>query len=156
VVARSRQNKEALVKRPLAAAVAAIIALTVLAAPAAALTPTQRIAKLERLVNTQQKTIKKLQKDVKSANEVGAASLLFGICGAAITADALQSTWSTVNQVAGHVVIGTQSPVGDAAVCSRLQVSRPAQVPPTIGPFEQLMRLVTSSTAARLSFSVFG
>ena len=141
--------------RLLAAAVTLVLATAVLAAPAAAVSPQVRIAKLERTVRTQQKQIKKLQADVKSANELGAAALLFAVCSTAITADALQSTWTVLNQVPGHPVIGTQSPVGDAAVCSRLQVSRPAQVPPNIGPFEQLMRLVTASNAARLSFSVF-
>ena len=142
--------------RLFAAAVAVVMATAVLAAPAAAVSPQARIAKLERTVKTQQKAIKKLQKDVKTANELGLLAAAFAVCSTAITADALQSTWTILNQVPGHPVIATQSPVGDAAVCSKLQVSRPAQVPPNIGPFEQLMRLVTTSAAARHAFSVFG
>ena len=127
-------------KRLFAAPVAVVLAVAVLAAPAAALTPNQRIAKLEKRVTTLEKQNKTLKKQAADAMDVGVAALAFSVCSTAITADAL-------NQVPGHSSIGTGSAVGDAAVCSRLQVSRPAAVPPTISPFEQLMRLVNTPSA---------
>jgi hypothetical protein len=143
------------VNRLIVAAVAVVLSVAVLAAPAAALTPTQRIAKLEKRLAALEKKNKTLTKQVSETRDGVGAVLAFGVCTAAITADAFQSTWTILNQLPGHTTIGTSSPVGDASACSRLQVSRPAQVPPTIGPFEQLMRLITASNAARLSFSVF-
>ena len=134
-------------KRLFAAPVAVVLAVAVLAAPAAALTPNQRIAKLEKRVTTLEKQNKTLKKQAADAMDVGVAALAFSVCSTAITADALQATWTVLNQVPGHSSIGTGSAVGDAAVCSRLQVSRPAAVPPTISPFEQLMRLVNTPSA---------
>jgi hypothetical protein len=130
------------VKRPLAAVVAAAVVVGTAAAPAAAATPTQRIAKLERQVKTLQRQNRTLTNQVRTAREGVSAAILFAVCSTAITADAFQATWNVVDQVAQRTVFGTQQPVADRAVCSQLQVPRPAAVPPTVSPFASLLRLI--------------
>jgi hypothetical protein len=144
------------VKPLLAAAVAAAILVggVAAAAPASAATPTQRIAKLERQVRTLQRQNRTLTRQVREADEVGGAALLFAVCSTAITADAFQSTWNIIDQLSqptlSRTFFGTQLPVTEP-VCSRLQVPRPAQVPPRIDPFSQLMRLVNGPLTSLLN-----
>ena len=129
-------------KRPIAAAVAAAVLVGVAAAPAAAATPTQRIAKLERQVKTLQRQNRTLTNQVRTAREGVSAAIIFAVCSTAITADAFQATWNVMDQVAQRTIFGAQQPVSDRAVCSQLQVPRPASVPPTSSPFASLLRLI--------------
>jgi hypothetical protein len=141
-IAHSSDYEGGLVKRPLAAAVAAAVVVGTAAAPAAAATPTQRIAKLERQVKTLQRQNRTLTTQVREAREGVSAAILFAVCSTAITADAFQGTWNVIDQVAQRTVFGGQQPVSDRAVCSSLQVPRPATAPPTINPFASLLRLI--------------
>ena len=128
-------------KRVIAAAVSAVVLVSVGAAPAAALTTNQKLNQLTKRVTALEKANKKLKKQIADTNDVAVASLFVGVCGLGVTADALESTWGTINQVAGRTVIASQSPVQEPA-CSRLQVPRNVVVPPNIDAFAQLLRLV--------------
>ncbi|MBD0329010.1 MAG: hypothetical protein ICV64_02765 [Thermoleophilia bacterium] len=146
-------------KRSLAAGIAATLAVAALAVPAPAATPNQRIAQLERqmraqqrLVRTQQREITRLKRQVTETRDVLLGTLLFSVCSTAITADALMSTWGTINQVEQRTVVGPQAPVSDPA-CSRLQVPRTQQVPPSLNAFAQLLRLVNQPFSAFSAFS---
>jgi hypothetical protein len=127
------------VKRPLAACAAAALLLGIPAAPAAAATPTQRIAKLERQVRTLQRQNRTLTRQVREARELGIAAGQVAICATAITADAFQSTWTVIDQVAQRTIFGPQSPLQEP-VCSGLRVARPQPVPPSVSPFASLLR----------------
>ena len=133
-------------KRVIAAAVSAVVLVSVGAAPAAALTTNQRLNRLEKRVTSLEKANKTLKKQLKDASDVGIAALFLGVCGLGVTADELQGTWATINQVANRTVIASQPPVQEPA-CSRLQVPRSVSVPPTIDAFTQLLRLVNPFVA---------
>jgi hypothetical protein len=136
------------VKALLAAAVAAALMVAASPAPATGATPTQRLAKLERQVRTLQRQNRTLTRQLREANEGVTAAIFFSVCSTAITADALQSTWGVIDQISqptlSRTFFGAQTPVQEP-VCSRIQVSRPQPVPPTISPFVSLLRLVNRS-----------
>ena len=126
-------------KRLIPATLVAAVAL-VLAAPAQPATPTNR--QLARQIKTLQKQVKTLQKQVKAADLHAAVAIVYAGCSTAVTADALQGTWTVVDQVNGAPIFGTQTPVNDYTVCSSLQITRaPTQVPPNISVFNSLLAL---------------
>jgi hypothetical protein len=139
------------VKALLAAAVAAALMVAASPAPAPAATPAQRIAKLERQVRTLQRQNRTLTRQVREATELGVAAAQVAFCATAITADAFQSTWSVIDQVAQPTVSRTffpgQVPVTEP-ICSRIGVSRPQPVPPTVSPFASLLRFINQPFAA--------
>ena len=132
----------------LAAAIAAALVAGTAATPGSAATPTQRIAKLERQVRTLQRQNRTLTTQVREAREFGLAAGQVAFCLTAITADALQSTWNVVDQIAQPALSRTffpaQVPVNDP-ICNRIGVSRPQPVPPTVSPFVSLLRFVNQS-----------
>jgi cell division protein FtsB len=107
---------------------------------------TRRVAVLERKVKT-------LQKQAAVTQSVVGALTFWSVCSAAVTADALQGTWLTIDQLsaatqAGRTYFGPQTPVDDtvagAHACNVARVARPGQVrvPPTITPFISLLRVL--------------
>jgi hypothetical protein len=138
--------------------VALLVGLAAFAAGAwSAAPPSPAEKKLQRDVKTLQGQVKTLQGDVKklksrvtNEEDVTVASLLFGMCSTAITADALQGTWQEVDQLsaatqAGKTYFGPQVPVSDLvagqSVCQALRVPRSQALPPT-----------TASSTALLAF----
>ena len=103
---------------------------------------------------------KSLTKDVaaltKASNNIAGlalTSLLFGACDAALTADALQGTWQTFDQVTaalqnGTVYFGAQTPVDDTFLvpetnaCATLKITRTQALPPTVGNIAALLLLL--------------
>jgi hypothetical protein len=135
-------------KSLLAVAVAAALVAATGTAPASAATPTQRIAKLERQIRTLQRQNRTLTTQVREARNLAVAAGQVAFCGTAITADAFQATWSVIDQIAqpavGRTFFSTQVPVNEP-ICSRIGVSRPQPVPPTVSPFVSLLRFVNQS-----------
>ena len=124
--------------------------LLVGAAPASPATPTQRqVAALQKQVKTLQRQVRTLQTQVRDARAGALAGQYLGFCIAAVTADALQSTWAVVNQVAGRAVVAPSPAVNDRGLCSQVfRVQRQSGVvPPTISPFNSLFALLTPSRA---------
>src|SRR5262249_51818102 len=128
-------------------------------------TPTEKrlLAEVETLqvkVNKLQTDDKSLTKDVAAIKKaipdiagVAVSSLLFGACDAALTADALQGTWPTVDQVTaalqnGTVFFGAQPPVDDTILqsgttaCAALHITRTQALPPTVGNVAALLLLL--------------
>lgn len=142
-------------------AIAALVAVGLLlvgAGSASAASPVEKkIAALQRQMNTLekqnaslQKQVTKLKKDVTTAQDVGIASLQFGICLAAITGDALQNTWTVINQVAGRTIFAAPATLSDQGVCLSNRIQRqPTQVPPTIAPLNSLLNLLNGSLLPR-------
>jgi hypothetical protein len=103
---------------------------------------------LQAKVKTLQADVKKLTTRTGDAEEVAGASIVLGLCSAAITADALQGTWQVADQLsaatqAGKTYFGPQTPVNDTfggtSMCGAVGVARSQAVPPTIAPFTTLL-----------------
>lgn len=98
---------------------------------------------LQRQVATLNKQVKKLQKDVKDANDLALGTLAYTVCLSGLTADALQGTWQAVDQrevsQARATVFGAQSPISDANACQQgFNVARSHSLPPTVASFTAL------------------
>jgi hypothetical protein len=136
------------VKRLIAACFAGAL---IFAGVASAATPAQRIAKLEKQVGTLTKTIKTQTKQIKQLQNLVAGALYIETCLAATTADALQSTWTTIDQAAGTTLFGPQQTISDANTCNPLQITRQGiRNPPTASVFSALTSLLSTSKAFRL------
>jgi hypothetical protein len=125
-------------KRVLVTALIALVTLAV-AAPAPAAGPT--LKSLERQVKALQKDVKTLKAQVKEARAVAATALVYGACSTAATVDALQGTWTFLDQK--HATgFGPQTPVSDFQTCQPLRITRaPTQVPPNTSVFNSLLAL---------------
>ena len=119
-------------KRLITATVVAAVAL-VLAAPAQPAGPSNR--QLARQIKT-------LQKQVKVVDLHAAIAVVYAGCATAVTADALQGTWTVIDQVNGTPIFGPQVAVSDFDTCSALEVTRvPTQNPPNVSVFSSLLAL---------------
>ena len=125
-------------KRVLVTALIALVTLVV-AAPAPAAGPT--VKSLARQINAMKKDIKTLKAQVTQARAVAATALVYAGCSTAVTVDALQGTWTYLDQK--HATgFGPQTPVNDYQTCQPLQITRaPAQVPPNTSVFNSLLAL---------------
>jgi hypothetical protein len=133
------------VKRIIAACFAGLL---IFAATASAATPTQRITTLEKKLKTLTTTVTKQQKTIKTLTNVLDATLAIEFCLIGVTADALQGTWTTIDQASGTSVFGPQQTISDANACSALKIARQGiRVPPTTSIFSALVALVTSRNA---------
>jgi hypothetical protein len=145
-----RNNMKILIAAALAAALL-VAAAPVSAAPSLA----KKVAALQTQVNaikkqnaTLKKQVAKLQKDDTAVKEGVSAAIVFSGCLAAVTADAFQNTWSGTNQATVKTTFNAPGTVGDPGLCTELRVLRqPAQVPPSIYPFNALLTLFTGRTA---------
>jgi hypothetical protein len=135
-------NREVEMKRLIASTVVAAVAL-VFAAPAQPAAPSN--AKLARQIKTLQKQVKTLQKQVKQTQLVAAVSFVYAGCSVAVTADALQGTWTVIDQVNGSPIFGPQVAVNDFGVCALLDFKRAStQVPPNVSVFNSLLAVFSS------------
>lgn len=114
-------------------------------APAQAATPTNR--QLARQIKTLQKQVKALQAQVRQAREFALVSVVYSACGLAVTADAFQGTWATIDDVsnratAPRTIFGPQTPVNDYQTCGALRITRtPGQVPPNMSVFSSMLAI---------------
>jgi hypothetical protein len=132
-------EREVEMKRLITATVVAAVAL-VLAAPAQPAGPSNR--QLARQIKTLQKQVKTLQKQVKQADLHAAIAVVYAGCSTAVTADALQGTWTVIDQVNGSPIFGPQVAVNDFGVCNALEITRaPTAMPPTVSVFNSLLAL---------------
>lgn len=132
--------------RRLVIAPLALTAALVLAAPAPAITPTER--KLLRDVKVMKKQIKTLQNQVRQAQSLAAAAIVYSGCSTAVTVDAFQGTWAVIDDVSNKTTVprtwfGPQQPANDFQTCSALRITRaPTQVPPNATIFNSLLALL--------------
>jgi hypothetical protein len=122
--------------------IVAVLALTV-AAPASAKQPT--LKSLQAQITVLQKKVKKLQAAQKVDRNIAVAGIVYTGCTAAVTADALQGTWMTID---GYVtgtshpaLFGTQTPVNDYQVCSQgFNITRSKNaVPPSVAVMQAVL-----------------
>jgi hypothetical protein len=125
-------------KRVLVVALISLVAVAVVApAPASG----QTIKSLARQIKALQKEVKTLKAQVTQARAVAATALVYGACSTAVTVDALQGTWTFLDQK--HATgFGAQTPVNDYQTCQPLRITRaPGQVPPNTSVFNSLLAL---------------
>ena len=124
----------------------------VLAAPAAAATPTERklarqIKVMQRQVKVLQGQVKKLRADMREVQGISASALVFSACSTAATADAFQGTWETIDGLNAATGRPDQypapTPIADPLnSCQLLEVQRqPGAVPPTTNVFAALLNI---------------
>ena len=112
----------------------------VVAAPAPA--SGQTVKSLARQVKALQKEVKTLKKQVTAAQELALFVGVYSACTTAVTADAIQGTWTTMEQQLGRTVFGPQTPVNDYRTCQPLRITRaPTQSPPNASVFNSLLAL---------------
>ncbi len=128
--------------------VVALVSLVTVAVVAPAPASGQTVNSLARQIKALQKDVKTLKKEVKTlktrvtqTQAVAATALVYGACTTAVTADALQGTWTFLDQK--HATgFGVQTPVNDYQTCQPLRITRaPGQVPPNVSVFNSLLAL---------------
>ena len=141
------------------AVAAALTVLTAATAPAASAGPSAKslqaqITSLRKELAATKKQVTTLQKKLNSTADTSDAALLagvMGICGLAVTADALQGTWTTINGLAQAanqpVIFPAQSPVDDSGLCaSAIRIPRSQTVPPNVSVFSAILNILTART----------
>jgi len=129
-------------KRVLVAALISLVAMAV-AAPAPAAGPT--VKSLARQIKALQKDVKTLKAQVTTARQIAASALVYSACSTAVTADAIQGTWTILDAKLTPQygpIFGPQTPTNDYQTCQPLQITRaPTQSPPNAGVFNSLLAL---------------
>ena len=132
---------------------AVVLAGLVLIAPASAATkPTQTEKKLMAQVAAMQKQITALQKQVKTLQTTDKAlvnavngTIAINVCATALTADALQLTWATVNPLQPSAVLfPPESAVNDTGACQAAKVTRQTTGVPNLTGFKALLSIFAS------------
>jgi hypothetical protein len=110
-----------------------------------------RVAALE-------KKVKALQKDEQQLKAARGSDLLVSACDIAITADAFQGTWQTIDQLSlatrsGKTYFGAESPIDDTVAgqpaCLRVGLTRSQEVPPNTALFDALLSSLPEAARAR-------
>jgi hypothetical protein len=113
-------------------------------------TPASPSTSLARRVAVLETKVKALQKQSTVTRAVVGGLTFWSVCDAVTTADALQGTWQTIDQLsaatqAGKTYFGPQTPVDDTVAgvhaCNVTRVGRSHLVPPTISWFNYLLRV---------------
>jgi hypothetical protein len=127
----------------------------VAAAPAGARAPTLR--SLQAQITSLQKQVKTLKKQVKADRNFALGAFVYSGCTWAVTADALQNTWTKLDQQFGATVFGPQTAVNDYGACQAVQIARArTQLPPNASVFQALLDIfkTTGSTARQLGMDL--
>jgi hypothetical protein len=99
-------------------------------------------------VKALEKKVKVLQRDEQQLKAASDLELFFSACDVAITADAFQGTWQTIDDLStatrlGKTYFGPQSPIDDTLAggpaCLRAGVTRSQAVPPDTAVFDALL-----------------
>jgi hypothetical protein len=123
--------------------IVAALALTLAAPAGAAKGPT--LKSLQAQITVLNKKVKKLQAAQKVDRNLAVAGIVYAGCTLAVTADALQGTWMTIDGYvtgAGHAALfGTQTPVNDYQVCSQgFNITRSKNaVPPSVAVMQAVL-----------------
>ena len=135
-------------------------------AASAASSPTARIAKLEKQVKALTATVQKQQavikciakssgkcvtltSEVSSLSNALVATIDVAFCSISVTADAIQSTWTTLDQANHTTLFGPQQAISDSDTCGPLQITRQGvRQTPTVSVFSALTALLGPAKAA--------
>lgn len=136
-------------------------------AATAATSPTARIAKLESQVKALTATVKKQQAVINCVAKTSSkkcvtlksgftsvsnalnATIYVTFCSIGVTADAIQSTWATLDAANHTTLFGPQQTISDSDTCGPLQIARQGiRNPPTSSVFSALTALLARRTAS--------
>jgi hypothetical protein len=133
--------------RRVLATVAVLAACLVVAAPAGAAGPTLR--SLQAQITSLKKQVATLKKQAKADRNFAIGAFVYSGCSWAVTADALQNTWTKLDQQFGTTVFGAQTAVNDYTACQLVEINRArTQVPPTSSVFQALLDIFKPSSSA--------
>jgi len=136
-------------KRSLAIAIVVMLGFVAASPAAGARGPTLR--SLQAQITTLKKQVKTLKKRVARSENLAIGAIVYDGCGLAVTADALQNTWTTLNPA----VFGPQTPVNDYTTCQAFRVVRArTQVPPTTSVFQSLLDFAFKSSSSAFAREV--
>lgn len=127
------------------ALIALVIAAPLIFAPSSQGAKAPSNATLAKQIKTLQKQVKTLQAQVREARNIGLSALAYSGCVVAVTADAFQGTWATIDDVsnranAPRTIYGPQQAVNDFGLCQALEFTRaPSQVPPNPSVFNAML-----------------
>ena len=95
-----------------------------------------------------QKQVKTLKKQVNTDRNFSLGSFLYSGCAWAVTADALQNTWTTLDTKLG-TTFGAQTPVNDYNACQSFQIVRArTQSPPNATVIQAVLDIFKPSGSA--------
>jgi hypothetical protein len=106
---------------------------------------------LARRVTALEKKVKALQTQATVTQAVVGGLTFWSVCSAVTTADALQGTWQTIDELsaatqAGKTYFGPQTRVDDTVAgkhaCTLTRVGRSWAVPPSVTSFNYLLRVL--------------
>lgn len=101
-----------------------------------------QVSALQKQIPAMQKQITTLQKKVTTLTNALAAEIDYSICSNAVTADALQQTWATLNiSPTGAIFGAAESPVNDIGSCQSWKITRAAAGVPNLTVFKALIAL---------------
>jgi|SRR5262245_63365153 len=129
-------------RRVFATALILLVALSA-ASPATAAGPT--VKSLAKQIKALQKDVKTLKAQVTTARAIAATALIYSGCTTAVTADALQGTWTALDAKLTPTygpIFGPQTPLNDFQNCQTLRITRaPSTQPPNAAVFNSLLAL---------------
>ena len=104
----------------------------------------KRVTKLEHELAAMQKSQTKLQKASEDLVTIAVLTAAGVACGAAVTADAFETTWGVVDQLAqatqGKVYFGPQAALNDQQSCGDLTIQRQvASAPPSLASLSKVI-----------------
>jgi len=104
---------------------------------------------LQKQVKALQSQVKKLQTETSDLNAFANGLIPLLACQDVVTADALQGTWSVIDQIstatqAGKVYFGPQTPLVDKGACAEFRITRSQNVPATVSVFSSVVTLLMS------------
>jgi opacity protein-like surface antigen len=122
---------------------AAVLALVLVAAAPATAAKGPTLRSLQAQITSLKKQVKTLQKQVKADRSFALGAFVYSGCGWAVTADALQGTWTALDARLGvPPLFGPQTPVDDFGICQDFSIVRARnQNPPTVGVFQALLNV---------------
>jgi hypothetical protein len=131
------------------ASVAVLAICLVVAAPAGAARPTLR--SLQAQITSLKKQVATLKKQVRSDRNFAIGAFVYSGCSWAVTADALQNTWTKLDAQFGTTVFGAQTPVNDYTACQAVQIVRGrSQQPPNTSVFQALLDIFKPGSSATI------
>ena len=131
------------------ATVAALAICLMVAAPAGAAGPTLR--SLQTQITALKKQVATLKKQVRNDRTFAIGAFVYSGCSWAVTADALQNTWTKLDAQFGTTVFGAQTPVNDYTACQAVQIVRArSQQPPNTSVFQALLDIFKPGSSAAI------
>jgi hypothetical protein len=141
------------------------LAATTTAGARTTATPTEKrlqkqLGTLTKQVTALTKTVNTLKKDLDDTANYAFAVFLLSECNSAITADALQGTWTVIDQIsvatqAGKTYFGPQTPVDDKGVCAgALGVNRSQVSPPNVDAYKTMLGFLPQTAALARNISL--